>query len=51
MTPGRTEAADDTQRRELAAFPDELERQHDRIGTLYAFRYRCLLYTSPSPRD
>ena len=40
MTTPRTEAADDALRRELAAFPDELERQHDRIGTLYAFRYR-----------
>ena len=39
MTTPRTEAADDALRRELAAFPDEPERQHDRIGTLYAFRY------------
>ncbi|MFA7250172.1 MAG: MFS transporter [Dehalococcoidia bacterium] len=30
----------DSVRRELEAFPDELERRHDHIGTLYAFRYR-----------
>ena len=27
-------------RREVAAFPDELERRYDRIGAGYAFRYR-----------
>ncbi len=27
-------------RRDLVAFPDELERQGDTIGTFYAFRYR-----------
>ena len=36
MTGERTDAM----RRELAAFPDEPERQGDRIGALYAFRYR-----------
>ncbi len=30
----------DSMRRDLAAFPDELERQHDQISTFYAFRYR-----------
>lgn len=33
-------AISEAMRRDLAAFPDEAERQHDRIGTLYAFRYR-----------
>ena len=40
-TPATAPAAiTDARRRELAAFPDEPEREHDRIGTLYAFRYR-----------
>lgn len=30
----------DSMRRDLVAFPDELVRQHDSIGTFYAFRYR-----------
>jgi MFS family permease len=30
----------DSMRRDLVAFPDELERQHDPISTFYAFRYR-----------
>ena len=30
----------DAMRRELAAFPDELERQHDRVEMFHAFRYR-----------
>ncbi len=40
MTTERPAEVSDATRRELAAFPDELERQDDRIGTLYAFRYR-----------
>ena len=33
-------AISDAMRRDLVAFPDELERQHDPISTFYALRYR-----------
>jgi MFS family permease len=42
-TPGATKSdapISDAMRRDLVAFPDELERQHDTISTFYAFRYR-----------
>ncbi|RLT40825.1 MAG: MFS transporter [Chloroflexi bacterium] len=44
MTHARRDAAtaptEDALRRELTAFPDELERRSDPISTFYAFRYR-----------
>ena len=38
--PADAPAISEAMRRDLVAFPDELERQGDTIGTFYAFRYR-----------